>query len=57
MKKDTTKTYREAEEDELGNQLSGTVLKARTDEQLEESMRERRRRQKPNMEGVEPRRR
>ena len=56
VKKDTTKTYREAEEEELRNQLAGTVLEARTDEQLEESVRERRRRQKPNMEGVEPRR-
>ena len=54
MKKNTTKTYREAEE--LRNQLAGTVLEARTDKQLEESVRERRRRQKPNMEGVEPRR-
>ena len=56
VKKDTTKTYREAEEEELRSQLAGTVLEARTDEQLEESVRERRRRQKPNMDGVEPRR-
>ena len=56
MKKGTTETYQEAEEEELRSQLAGTVLEARTDEQLEESVRERRQRQKPNMEGVEQRR-
>ena len=53
MRKDTTKAYREAEEEELRSQLAGTVLEARPDEQLEESMRGRRRKQKPNMEEVE----
>ena len=56
VKKDTSKAYREVEEEEIRNQLAGTVLEARTDEQLEQSMRERRQRQKPSMEGAEPRR-
>ena len=56
VRKDTTKAYREAEEEELRSQLAGTLLEARPDEQLEESMRGRRQKQKPNMEEVEPRR-
>ena len=56
VRNDTTKTYQEVEEEEHRNQLAGTVLEARTDEQLEESTRERRQRQKPNIEGAEPRR-
>ena len=49
MKKETTQAYWEVEEEELRSQVAGTVLEARTDEQLEESMRERRQRQKPNI--------
>ena len=56
VRKDTTKAYREAEEEELWSQLAQTVLETRTDEQLDEFMRGRRQKQKPNMEGVEPRR-
>ena len=56
VKKDTTKTYREAEEEELRSQMSGTALEVREDGQLEESMGERRKRQRPNMEETEPRR-
>ena len=56
VRKDTTKAYREAEEEELRSQLAGTVLEARLDEQLEENMRGRRRKLKPNMEDVEHRR-
>ena len=56
VRKDTTKVYPEAEEEELRSQLAGTVLEARPDEQLEENMRGRRQKLKPNMEDVEPRR-
>ena len=50
VRNDTSKVYRETEEEELPSQLAGTVLEARPDEQLEESMRGRRQKQKPNME-------
>ena len=53
VKKDTTKAYREAEEEELRSQVAGTVLEAKVDKQLEESMRERRQRQTPNKEETE----
>ena len=54
VRKDTTKAYRV--EEELRSQLAGTVFEARPDEQLEENMRGRRQKLKPNMEDVEPRR-
>ena len=56
LKKDSTKKYQEAEEEELRNQVAGTSLEAKDDGQLEESMQERRKRQRPNTEQVEPRR-
>ena len=56
VRKDTTRAYREEEEEELRSQLAGTVGEARPDEQLEENMRGRRQKLKPNMEDVEPRR-
>ena len=56
VKKDTTKAYREAEKEEFPSQVAGTVLEAKVDKQLEESMRERRQRHGPNKEETEPRR-
>ena len=44
------------EEEELLSQVAGTVFEAKEGGQLEESMRERRQRQRPNMEETEPRR-
>ena len=56
VKKDSTKRYQEVGEEELRNQVAGTSLEAEEDEELEEFMQERRKRQSPNTEQVEPRR-
>ena len=56
MKKDTSKMYWEAEGEELQSQVAGTVLEVKAVEQLEESMRVRGQRQRPNMEEVQLRR-
>ena len=56
LKKDSTRKYQEAEGEELSNQVAGTSLEAKDDGQLEESMQESRKRQRPNKEQVEPRR-
>ena len=59
VRKDTTRTYQEQEEEELRSQLAGTVGEDRPEahqEQLEESRNERSKRRKLNVEDVEPRR-
>ena len=56
VRKDTTKVYRQVEEEHLQSQLMGTVLEPRPDEQLEEPMRGRKQNQRPNVEEDAPRR-
>ena len=56
LKKDSTRKYQEDNEEELSNQVAGTSLEVKVDGQLEGSMQESRKRQRPNKEQVEPRR-
>ena len=60
VRKNTTRTYQDQEEEELKSQLAGTVGEDMLEpgqEQLEESRNERSKRRKPNVEDVGPRRR
>ena len=59
MRKDTTRTYHDLEEEELRSHLAGLVGEDMTEpgqEQLKESRSERSERRKPNVEDVGPRR-